>query len=332
GKKSITINLKSDAGRQVFLKLVETADAVIENFRPGVTDRLGVGYDVLKQVKPDLVYCAISGFGADGPLRNNPAYDQIVQGMAGVMSVTGDKDSAPLRVGYPVADTMGGITAAFAVTAALLGRARTGKGDFIDVSMLESTLVAMGWVVSNWLIAGVKAQPIGNENMTAAPSGTFKTGDGLLNIAANRQSQFESLCTVIGRPELATDPRFVDREDRKGRRYELKALIEEALASNSARHWAKALNDHNVPAGEVLDVPSILEHEQVQSRGLVRRFADAEGVDRPVDVVRAGFRLASGDPAPDSPPPVLGQDTDAILASLGYDAAAIEQLRTEGAV
>ncbi len=332
GKKSITINLKSDAGRQVFLKLVETADAVIENFRPGVTDRLGVGYDVLKQVKPDLVYCAISGFGADGPLRNNPAYDQIVQGMAGVMSVTGDKDSAPLRVGYPVADTMGGITAAFAVTAALLGRARTGKGDFIDVSMLESTLVAMGWVVSNWLIAGVKAQPIGNENMTAAPSGTFKTGDGLLNIAANRQSQFESLCTVIGRPELATDPRFVDREDRKGRRYELTALIEEALASNSARHWAKALNDHNVPAGEVLDVPSILEHEQVQSRGLVRRFADAEGVDRPVDVVRAGFRLASGDPAPDSPPPVLGQDTDAILASLGYDAAAIEQLRTEGAV
>lgn len=332
GKKSITINLKSDAGRQVFLNLVETADAVIENFRPGVTDRLGVGYDVLKQVKPDLVYCAISGFGADGPLRNNPAYDQIVQGMAGVMSVTGDKDSAPLRVGYPVADTMGGITAAFAVTAALLGRARTGKGDFIDVSMLESTLVAMGWVVSNWLIAGVKAQPIGNENMTAAPSGTFKTGDGLLNIAANRQSQFESLCTVIGRPELATDPRFVDREDRKGRRYELKALIEEALASNSARHWAKALNDHNVPAGEVLDVPSILEHEQVQSRGLVRRFADAEGVDRPVDVVRAGFRLASGDPAPDSPPPVLGQDTDAILASLGYDAAAIEQLRTEGAV
>lgn len=332
GKKSITINLKSDAGRQVFLKLVETADAVIENFRPGVTDRLGVGYGVLKQVKPDLVYCAISGFGADGPLRNNPAYDQIVQGMAGVMSVTGDKDSAPLRVGYPVADTMGGITAAFAVTAALLGRARTGKGDFIDVSMLESTLVAMGWVVSNWLIAGVKAQPIGNENMTAAPSGTFKTGDGLLNIAANRQSQFESLCTVIGRPELATDPRFVDREDRKGRRYELKALIEEALASNSARHWAKALNDHNVPAGEVLDVPSILEHEQVQSRGLVRRFADAEGVDRPVDVVRAGFRLASGDPAPDSPPPVLGQDTDAILASLGYDAAAIEQLRTEGAV
>lgn len=332
GKKSITLNLKSDAGREAFLKLVKTADALIENFRPGVMDRLGLGYEDLKKVKPDLVYCAISGFGADGPLRNNPAYDQIVQGMAGVMSVTGDKESAPLRVGYPVADTMGGITAAFAVTAALLGRARTGKGDFIDVSMLESTLVAMGWVVSNWLIAGVKAQPIGNENMTAAPSGTFKTGDGLLNIAANRQSQFESLCTVIGRPELATDPRFVDREDRKGRRYELKALIEEALASNSARHWAKALNDHNVPAGEVLDVPSILEHEQVQSRGLVRRFADAEGVDRPVDVVRAGFRLASGDPAPDSPPPVLGQDTDAILASLGYDAAAIEQLRTEGAV
>ncbi len=175
---------------------------MVENFRPGVMERLGLGYDSLKAVKSDLVYCAISGFGQDGPLHDNPAYDQIIQGLAGVMSVTGDKDSAPLRVGYPVADTMGGITAAFAVTAALLHRERTGKGEFIDVSMLESTLVAMGWAVSNWLIAGVRPEPMGNENMTASPSGTFRTGAGLLNIAANKQEQFETLCRLIGRDEL----------------------------------------------------------------------------------------------------------------------------------
>lgn len=332
GKKSITVNLKSEAGREVFLKLVDTADAVIENFRPGVMDRLGLGYNDLKKVKPDLVYCAISGFGADGPLRNNPAYDQIIQGMAGVMSVTGDAQTAPLRVGYPVADTMGGITAAFAVTAALLNRFRTGKGDFVDVSMLESTVVAMGWAVSNWLVAGVRAQPIGNENMTAAPSGTFKTGDGLLNIAANRQAQFQALCKVIGKPELLDDPRFADREDRKNNRYVLNDLIEHALAAETAKHWATLLNQHDIPAGEVLDVPSILEHEQVRSRGLVRQFDDVEGVGRGVDVVRAGFRFASGDPGPGTPPPVLGANTETILASLGYGSDAIEELRKAGAV
>ena len=158
---------------------MKTSDVVVENFRPGVMERLGLGYDKLKAIKPDLIYCAISGFGQDGPLRLNPAYDQIVQGLSGVMSVTGDAQSAPLRVGYPVADTMGGITAAYAISAALFRRERSGEGEFIDVSMLESTLVAMGWVVSNWLIAGVRPEPMGNENMTASPSGTFRTGDGL---------------------------------------------------------------------------------------------------------------------------------------------------------
>ena len=182
---------------------MKTSDVVVENFRPGVMERLGLGYERLKAIKPDLIYCAISGFGQDGPLRLNPAYDQIVQGLSGVMSVTGDAQSAPLRVGYPVADTMGGITAAYAISAALFRRERTGEGEFIDVSMLESTLVAMGWVVSNWLIAGVRPEPMGNENMTASPSGTFRTGEGLLNIAANQQQQFEALCRLIGRPELA---------------------------------------------------------------------------------------------------------------------------------
>jgi crotonobetainyl-CoA:carnitine CoA-transferase CaiB-like acyl-CoA transferase len=332
GKRSVTINLKSPRGKEIFRRLVKTADVVVENFRPGVMDRLGLSYESLKTVKANLVYCAVSGFGQDGPLRDNPAYDQIVQGLAGVMSVTGSAATAPLRVGYPVADTIGGITAAFAIAAALFRRGLTGEGEFIDVSMLESTLVTMGWVVSNWLIAGIRPEPMGNENMTASPSGTFTTGAGLLNIAANKQEQFEKLCALIGRSELARDPRYVNREDRKKRRGELKSEIETALAARPARDWSVLFNDHGVPAGEVLSVPDVLEHSQVKSRDLIKRFAAVPGVDREVAVVRSGFRLASGDPAPSAPPPTLGADTDRIMQELGYDQEAIATFRKEGVV
>jgi CoA:oxalate CoA-transferase len=332
GKRSITLNLKHAKAREAFLRLVATSDVVVENFRPGVMDRLGLGYDALKSTKPNLIYCAISGFGQDGPLRLNPAYDQIIQGLSGVMSVTGDAQSAPLRVGYPVADTMGGITAAYAISAALFRRERSGEGELIDVSMLESTLVAMGWVVSNWLIAGVRPQPLGNENMTASPSGAFRTGTGLLNIAANQQQQFETLCGLIGRPELARDPRFAEREDRKTNRFALKTEIERALVARPAAEWSRLMNDRGVPAGEVLDVPSILQHPQIVERQLLRTFDDVPDVDADVSVVRSGFRLASGDPAPASPPPALGADTRRLLGELGYSDADIETFARDKAI
>jgi CoA:oxalate CoA-transferase len=332
GKRSVTINLKSAAGKDVFRRLVRTADVMIENFRPGVMERLGLGYHALRELEPGLVYCAISGFGQDGPLRDNPAYDQIVQGLSGVMSVTGDAATAPLRVGYPVADTIGGLTAAFAIAAALVRRARTGEGECIDVSMLEATLVTMGWQVSNWLIAGLRPQPLGNENMTAAPSGLFATRDGPLNIAANQQQQFDTLARLISRPELVTDPRFADREDRKRNRVALKAEIEAALAAKSAREWSALFNAQGVPAGEVLDIPDVLEHPQVTERDLVKTFEGAPGVAKPVAVVRSGFRLKSGDPVPASPPPALGADTGDVLASLGYSQDEIARLRREKAI
>ena len=331
GKRSITLDLKKPGAKAVLQRLVAGSDALVENFRPGVMQRLGLGYEALLAHNPRLVYCAISGFGQDGPLRELPAYDQIVQGMAGVMSITGDAASAPLRVGFPVADTIGGLTAAMAVCAALAERDRT-SGRFIDVSMLEAVLATMGWAVSNLLVAGQAAQPMGNENITASPSGAFRTGEGLLNIAANKQEQFEALLRVIGREELAHDPRFVHREGRLAHRYALKAEIEAALAAHPAAHWWPLLTNAGVPAGPVYTVQQALDHPQVADRGMVATFADASGVGRDIRLLRTGVKLDGAAPGVTSPPATLGQHTREILAELGYDEAGIEALAREGAV
>lgn len=329
GKRSVALNLKHPEGREIFLRLIDGADVVVENFRPGVMDRLGLGYEVLSARNPAIVHCAISGFGQDGPIAHNPAYDQIIQGLSGVMSVTGDEQTGPLRVGYPICDTIGGMTAAFAIVAALVGRGRTGEGQMVDVSMLEATLATLGWQVSNWLIADMLPKPFGNQNMTAAPSGTFRTATGLLNIAANKQDQFETLCRLIDRADLIADPRYAARADRLRNREALNDEISSALIRRPATEWASLLNRHGVPAGEVLTVPEALAHPQVEAREMCRHFSDVAG--RPeVTVLRAGFRMSGGDPGPASPPPELGQDTERVLAELGYDEAEQARLRAEG--
>lgn len=331
GKRSITLNLKHAKGKEAFRRLVRTADVVMENFRPGVMDRLGVGHAELMKENPRLVYCAISGFGQDGPLRDLPAYDQIIQGMSGIMSVTGAPENAPYRVGYPVADTIGGITAAFAVAAALADRQRT-EGVFIDVSMLEAAMATMGWAVSNHLIAGRDPMPLGNDNVTASPSGTFRTGDGLLNIAANKQEQFEAVCQVLGHPDWAQDPRFVDRHARLQHRDALRHLMEEAMEAKPAGEWWQLLNEAGVPAGPVYSVPQALGHPQVEQRGMIATFKNAPGVGRDIRVVRTGFKLNGEPPSVDTPPPLLGQHSDEILAELDYSPSEIEALKAEKAV
>lgn len=329
GKKSVTVNLKNTKGRELFLRLLESADVLVENFRPGVMKRLGVGYGDLKAIKPELIYCAISGFGQDGPWVNRPAYDQIIQGASGLMSITGSDESAPLRAGYPVADTVGGITAAFAITAQLNAQPR---GAFIDVSMLESVLATMGWAVSNYLIAGVEPTANGNENPTSAPSGAFQADGGLINIAANKDEQWVMLTEHLGLAQLQERPEYKTREDRKRNRLALKAELETVLIKRPARDWAKELNDIGVPSGAVLTVPEVLDLPQVAERGFIRTFNDVPGVGRDIQVTTTGFKVDGEASSVESPPPMLGEHNDAIWAELGLSLDELDALKKEGVI
>lgn len=328
GKRSITLNLKSEKGVLLLKDLVASADVLVENFRPGVMDRLGIGWKVLQEVNGQLIYCAISGFGQEGPWRDLPAYDQIIQGVSGVMSITGDAETAPYRVGTPISDTIGGLTAAFAITSALQGRARSG-GSFIDVSMLEATLSTMGWVLSNWLIAGQRPRPHGNENVTSAPSGTFDTADGPMNLAANKQEQWEILCRVLKREDLLTHSDYVTRELRKRNRAALKEELEKSFKTAPAAQWCDELNRRGVPAGRVMEVPEILAHPQIADRGLLASFTAVPGAERDIQVARTGLKLNGVPPAVESPPPRLGEHNEDVFGELGLSPGEIESLRKE---
>ncbi|WP_033069687.1 CaiB/BaiF CoA transferase family protein [Thalassospira australica] len=333
GKRSITLNLKEPRGKEILKKLVAKADVLVENFRPGVMDRLGLGYDVLSDVNPALIYCAISGFGQSGPMKRLPAYDQIVQGLSGIMTITGEEDKGTYRVGYPMADTIGGMTAAFAISSALAGRTmgnKNAKGSFIDISMLESVIATMGWVVSNYLIAGKEPTANGNDNFTSSPSGAFATADGQLNIAANKQEQFEALCDVLGLESLIKDPRFVSRKERLENRSALTALLEAVLVTKETDHWVEKLNVVGVPAGAVLTVPQALALPQIAERGMMASFENVPGADRDIRILRTGIKMDGAAPSVNTPPPELGQDNQDILSSLGFSCDEIDNLAKEG--
>jgi crotonobetainyl-CoA:carnitine CoA-transferase CaiB-like acyl-CoA transferase len=312
GKKSVELNLKDPAGRHAFAGLVRDADVLLENFRAGVLDRLGFGWPELRSLNGGLVYCAISGFGQTGPMRHAPAYDQIIQGLSGMMSVTGTPETAPLRAGFPVCDTVGGLMAALAISAALAGRAVHGNGCFLDVSMLEAAISAMGWTVTNYLVAGVPPEPMGDQNATAAPSGTFDAADGPLNIAANRQEQFETLCRLIGRPELAGDLRFADREARKRNRESLNAELNKALRARTALEWEELLAAAGVPAARILTVPEAIGLPQLAHRGFVTELPHPDGSGSALRVIGNGVQVDGSPLRPADPPPRLGQHNDLV--------------------
>lgn len=331
GKRSVTVNLKTEGGKKVFEQLLADADVLLENFRPGVLARLGFDWERLHELNPRLIYCAVSGFGATGPMSSRPAYDQVVQGLSGIMSVTGDTESAPLRVGYPVCDSFGGMAAAMTVCAAIVRQRQTGQGAYLDTSMLDAAITSMGWVVSNHLVTGKEPVPMGNENMTSAPSGAFRTADGVLNIAANKQEQYEILCTVLGREELVTDPRFVTREDRKRNREILRDELEICLKEKTAAEWDEILLDTGVPAAPVAPVSEALRSDQIRHRGLISELDVAAGSGT-VQVLGLPTHVDGESVRPDTPPPTLGEHTDEILREIGFSDEQITRFREEGAV
>jgi crotonobetainyl-CoA:carnitine CoA-transferase CaiB-like acyl-CoA transferase len=314
GKKSIELDLKSAEDRLVFEELIGGADVLLENFRAGVLGRMGFPWPRLQELNPRLVYCAISGFGQEGPMSQAPAYDQIIQGLSGMMSITGTDDSGPLRVGFPVCDTVGGLVAAMNIAAALVGRSATGRGCFLDVSMLEASLSTMGWAVSNYLVSGIPPQPMGDQNATAAPSGTFEAADGPLNIAANRQEQFETLCRLLGRSDLACDPRFADRDNRKEHRLELNDELNASLRTRTALEWEQLLSAEGVPAARILTVPQAVALPQLEHRGFFTTVAYPDGSGRTFPASGSGV-LVDGSPLrPPAGPPSLGQDNSSTVA------------------
>ena len=329
-KKSITLNTKSAEGKAIFLRLAKDADVVVENFRPGVMDRLGIGYKVLAEGNPGLVYCAISGFGQTGPDALFPAYDQIIQGLSGEMAVNGDERLNPLRAGFPVCDTVGGLNAAFAVMAALFHRQRTGEGQAIDIALLDSILPLMGWVAANLLIGQQQPVLMGNDNFTAAPSGTFRTLDGHINIAANKQEQWEAVCDVLNLPDLKTDPRFAERDTRKKNRRELTPLLEAKLALRTTAAWVTELNAADVPSGAILGLEEALRQPQIRHREVLKKLPLPGFGDIEVFGLTAQFEKTPG--AVDTPPPVLGEHNSEIYGGLGISAAEQTRLKTAGVI
>ena len=329
-KKSLTLNLKAPEGREIFKKLVKTTDVVVENFRPDVMTRLGLGYPVLAELNPRLVYCGISGFGQTGPDADKPAYDQIIQGLSGEMDVNGDERLHPLRAGFPVCDTVGGLNAAFAILAALYHREKTGQGQMIDVALLDSIMPLMGWVAANLLIGGQPPVALGNDNFTAAPSGTFKTRDGFINIAANKQEQWEAVADVLGVPELKSDSRFQERDERKKNRKALTPLLEEKLTQKPTAFWVEALNAKDVPSGDILSLQDALEQPQVKHRQVLHEVqVDEIGPDKLYGLTA---QLSKTPGQITAPPPRLGAHTAEVLQGLGYSKEDVASLKEKGVV
>ena len=320
GKKSVVLDLKSDFGQQAARKLVATADIVVENFRPGVVERLGLGYQALKADHPHLIYCSISGYGQSGPMRDYPAIDQIIQSVSGLMGLSGEPDSGPMRVGFPIVDTYSALLAAFAIQSALLQRERspTRQGQYIDVSMLDASLVMMASVINPLVISATEPKRTGNRGFSLAPTAdTFETSDEPITIGAVQQNQYERLCHALGRPDLLEDARFADGSSRMRHDAALQAELARTFKTRTALEWEQILSDAGVPAGAVRPIRDVLDLPQLRDRGLKLDIDVPNPAVERTSILNAGFRFATDGPGLSEPPPLLGEHTDEILRDLG---------------
>jgi crotonobetainyl-CoA:carnitine CoA-transferase CaiB-like acyl-CoA transferase len=329
-KRSITLDLRRPEAVEVIRRLVPSADVVWENFRPGVMDKLGLGYDALAAVNPRLVYCAVSGFGHSGPERTTAAFDGKLQAMSGIMSITGEPAGGPMRTGFAICDTIGGMTAALAVASALYQRTHTGRGQFVDVAMLDATLAFIPGPVSEYTVAGIHPGQIGNGSVSRKPTANrFRAGDGYIVLAVLTDKQFASLMHTLGRADALDDPRFTDWAARKANEVALREVIEGALAMGDPKTWEARLTAADVPCACIWTIDEIVHHPQLEHRDVLQTIDTRFGPRR---LVGAGFRLAHGSPSIEREPPTLGEHTDAILAEAGYGPTEIERLRRDAVV
>lgn len=329
-KQSIAVNLRNAAGAEVIRRLAASCAIVVENFVPGALDRMGLGYEDLRLVKPDIIYCAISGFGPLGPDRERPAYDQIAQGEGGLMSLIGEDGEPPVRVGIAITDLMAGMFAAYAIAAAVTHHQCTGQGQRVDTSLLEGQLAMLTYQAGSFFATGHAPQRTGNRHPSIHPYGVYRTADGYFNLAVGTEALWQRFCAALALDALRDDPRFATNPQRSQHRRDLDTLLDAVFAQHTSAGIAQILRDAGVPCGAVRDIAQVFGDAQTQALGIVQHY------DHPtagaVQVVGPPYRLSEHAPRPPEPAPLLGQHTDAILAELGYDPDAILALRTMGAV
>src|SRR5467141_2683391 len=329
-KRRVTLNPKAPQALAAFKRMVKKADVVVENFRPDVKRRLGIDYPQLRKVNPKLVYASISGFGQTGPYADRPGFDQIAQGMGGLMSITGLPGQGPVRVGIPVADLTSGLFLAQGILVALLEREKSGKGQWVHTSLLQAMVTMLDFQAARWLVDGEIAPQAGNDHPTGIPTGVFTTSDGHINIAASGQTMYRRLCTAIGAPELIDDPRFKTLGDRSKNRKQMNAELDKILAKKPSAEWIEILNKASVPTGPIYNIQQVFEDPQVKHTGL----------SQPVHHPERGEMLVQGMPATLSrtpgairrAAPTHGEHTDEILRELGYSAEDIATLRKDSVV
>ncbi len=329
-KRSVTLDLKHPAGQEILWRLIERADVLVENFSPGTVERLGFGYERVRERRPEIVYCSISGFGQTGPGKDRTAYDQIVQGMSGLMSVTGFPDGEPTRFGVPIADIGAGMFAAYAIVAALFHRLRTGEGQYIDTSMLGGQVALLTYQAGIYFATGETPRRTGNAHPIVAPYQTFRTGDGYVNIAAGNDAMFARLCRALGLDHLVSDPRFATNAGRITNLPALVEAIESVLAKYRTAEVVALLDAAEVPCGPIYTVPEVFADPQVQHLELRQRVPHP--VLGEVDQLGFPYRFSASPASIRRHPPLLGEHTEEVLGELGFSSAEIAELRRSGAV
>jgi crotonobetainyl-CoA:carnitine CoA-transferase CaiB-like acyl-CoA transferase len=329
-KRSITLNLKSPEGVAAFKKMVKKADVVVENFRPDVKERLGIDYKVLRKVNPRLVYASISGFGQTGPYADRPGFDQIAQGMGGLMSITGEPGRGPVRVGIPVADLCAGLLCAMGILIALLERETSGKGQEVETSLLQAQIFMLDFQAARWLVKGEVAKQAGNNHPTSIPTGVFKTADGHINIATAGQKIWERFCHTLEASDLMARPEYANGANRLKNRDALNAEIDRHTAKRSSADWVERFNKAGVPCGPIYAIDQVFADAQVKHVAIAQpvKTKDKKGltlVGQPISLSRTPSRLAA-------PPPGLGEHTDAVLKEFGFSAKQIAALRQANAI